>query len=339
MFYNCTSLTSINFNLQPSTTITIYELVEMFSYCESLTSIDLSKFNIYNEMTNTRGMFTGCRSLTSLDLTSFSGSNLQYGQYMFYDCPNLIYVKYPNSHYCNHGCNENDIYNFVFLKNIVFCCDRCSFMNGYIDRFGCARRDCSSNWRQYQLKLNLENNTCVRDCSLTTNNHYLYLAKCYDSCPNGTYTNNDDLTCGDCHPDCKTCERPPEAGNANCKSCKSKYKYLKSGNCIYDCAEEIPFELITYQICVKYCPIQELLDKECILAYQSDDENKLYDIMIGNINYGFTSEQYDIEHLESGGEDIIEYGKMTVKLTTSENEKNNLNINSTIIDLKDCENI
>ena len=38
MFYNCNTLTSIN--LHPSTTITIYNLIEMFSYCESLLSID-----------------------------------------------------------------------------------------------------------------------------------------------------------------------------------------------------------------------------------------------------------------------------------------------------------
>ena len=83
MFYNCTSLTSLNLN--PSITITIHNLVEMFSYCKSLTSINLSKFIIPSAMRNTSGMFRSCHSLTSLDLSSFSNSNLLYGQYMFYD--------------------------------------------------------------------------------------------------------------------------------------------------------------------------------------------------------------------------------------------------------------
>ena len=325
MFYNCTSLTSIN--IQPSSTAYLGKIAEMFSYCESLTSIDLSKFNLASQVTNSSGMFRGCRSLTSLDLSSFIGT-LNYGQYMFDDCPNLIFVNIYGLHFCT---SPRNIEHFFSTKNIVFS-GGCDVYNSLVVDY--VKNDYNT---QNQMKLNLENGDYVRDCSYTANNRYLYLARCYDSCPNGTYTNN--LKCEKCHPDCETCEGPPEPGNTNCALCKSKYKNLKSGNCMYDCTEETPFEVITYHICVKYCPIKELLDNDCILAYQSDNENKLYDIMIGNINHGFTSEQYDIEHLELGGEDVIEYGKMTVKLTTSENEKNNLNINSTTIDLKGCENI
>ena len=75
--------------------------------------------------------------------------------------------------------------------------------------------------------------------------------------------------------------------------------------------------------CFKYCSIQDLLIEECILQYKSDDENKLYDIMLGNINQGFTSEEYNIRHLEQGNEDVIKYAQLQefTPLTVEEYEK------------------
>ena len=58
----------------------------------SLKSLDLTNFNtpLLNSITN---MFRGCSSLTSINLSSFSvGNHLYYREYVFYDCPNLIYI-------------------------------------------------------------------------------------------------------------------------------------------------------------------------------------------------------------------------------------------------------
>ena len=68
---------------------------EMFSWCSSLTSLDLSSFDT-SKVTDMSGMFSGCSSLTSLDLSSFNTSNVK-GQpgydggmgHMFSGCSSL----------------------------------------------------------------------------------------------------------------------------------------------------------------------------------------------------------------------------------------------------------
>ena len=524
MFYKCTSLTSVNF--RSSETIKIYNLIRMFSYCESLSSLDITKFDV-SSITDTQEMFRGCRSLISIDLSNFSHSNFENGQYMFYDCPNLIYVNLK-AHYCPSG-NVN--YFFSGSKNIAFCHD-CYYTKPLFERHGCALYDCSTNWRKTQKKINLANNACVNDCSETSNNKYLYLSKCYVTCPVGTYNNNN-YECEVCHQDCKACDKKAEVGSTNCKSCKWPDKYLKYGNCVSNCTngfyldendnsikickcdlnkcykcskesfnknlcitcnegyypkendinnidpfidcyqspkgyyldnndnnpiykhcyescsscnifgnahfhncneckpdyhfelnlnghincyikcknyyyynkninkyycteflkcpeaynkliynksecinkceedeeykyefrkscykecpegttdnnyfcelncpEEKPFEMISKQECVKYCSVKDLLDNECILNYKSDEEDyeqKAHDIMIQNVEHDFISPDYDTTHLKEGEEDIIEFRKILITLTTTKNQKDSTNYNNTFIDLKECE--
>ena len=50
-----------------------------------------------------------------------------------------------------------------------------------------------------------------------------------------------------------------------------------------------------------------------------------------------TSEDYDTSNLENGEDDIFQDEKMTITLTTTDNQKNNSNNNVTIIDLGECE--
>jgi hypothetical protein len=95
-------------------------------------------------------MFRGCRSLISVDLSNFSHSNFYYGQYMFYGCPNLIYVNLNSAHYCNSG----NVNNFVSgSKNIAFC-NGCNVIQPQFNNHGCPTNDCSTNWRNTQKKIN-----------------------------------------------------------------------------------------------------------------------------------------------------------------------------------------
>ena len=55
----------------------------MFSYCYSLTSLNLSNFNT-NKVTNMSGMFWNCSSLTSLNLSNFNTNNVINMLSMFY---------------------------------------------------------------------------------------------------------------------------------------------------------------------------------------------------------------------------------------------------------------
>ena len=54
----------------------------MFSYCSSLTSLNLSNFNT-NIVTNMEHMFSHCSSLTSLNISNFNTHNVTNMKEMF----------------------------------------------------------------------------------------------------------------------------------------------------------------------------------------------------------------------------------------------------------------
>ena len=65
-------------------------MVSMFSYCYSLSSLDLSNFNTQN-VTNMEYMFFHCNSLSSINLSNFNTKNVIDMRYMFSRCNFLIY--------------------------------------------------------------------------------------------------------------------------------------------------------------------------------------------------------------------------------------------------------
>ena len=98
MFYNCSSLTSLdvsNFNTEKVTAMS-----GMFSACSALTSLDLSKFNTANVTTMT-SMFCGCSSLPSLNLSSFNTANVTNMTSMFHNCKSLTSLNVSNFNTAN----------------------------------------------------------------------------------------------------------------------------------------------------------------------------------------------------------------------------------------------
>ena len=85
MFYYCSSLTSLD--LSSFNTENVTNMGSMFCYC-SLTSLDVSSFNTAN-VTNMRSMFYNCNKLTSLNLSSFNTAAVTSMSYMFYNCNKL----------------------------------------------------------------------------------------------------------------------------------------------------------------------------------------------------------------------------------------------------------
>ena len=81
MFRGCTGLTEItgitSLSMPYAQTFT-----DMFAYCTSLTSLDLSNLNSSNAV-NTAGMFGGCESLEVIDLYGFDSSKVTNMKYMF----------------------------------------------------------------------------------------------------------------------------------------------------------------------------------------------------------------------------------------------------------------
>ena len=220
MFYNCKSLTSLNLN--DFGKVKLLDAGSIFRYMKSLISINLSNFDM-SEVTDIGGMFGGCILLTSLDLSNFQTNNVNTGvSSLFAGCDNLEYINLKNAHFEPYS-------EFISTKkNLVFC-NNDSRIISIVERYECAIIDCSDNWRQNQKKINLENGTCVDDCSLTNNNKYNYKNECYEKCPNRTYNNN--FICEDYHPDCKTLQKGDNIISTNCELCADENKYLIFGNC------------------------------------------------------------------------------------------------------------
>ena len=75
-----------------------------------------------------------------------------------------------------------------------------------------------------------------------------------------------------------------------------------------------------------------------IETYNSYEEEIIYyDNILHNIEINFTSIDYDTTNLDKGKDEIINNGKITTTLTTSQNQRNNIYNNMTRIDLGKCE--
>ena len=90
MFAYCTSLTSLD--LSNFDTSNVREMIGMFLYCSSLTSLDLSNFDT-SKVISSDWMFSNCTSLTSLDLSNFDTSKVTSMNSMFSNCTSLTSLK------------------------------------------------------------------------------------------------------------------------------------------------------------------------------------------------------------------------------------------------------
>ena len=85
----------------------IFSLIIMFSFCSSLTSLNLSNFNT-NNVTDMRSMFSYCSSLTSLNLSNFNTNNVTNMWYMFFHCSSLTSLNLSNF-------NTNNVNNMSWM--------------------------------------------------------------------------------------------------------------------------------------------------------------------------------------------------------------------------------
>ena len=68
------------------------------------------------------------------------------------------------------------------------------------------------------------------------------------------------------------------------------------------------------------------------------EEIEFYDSLLDNIENIFIN-NYNVTKLDKGEDEIIKTEKITITLTTTENQKDNIDSNVTIIDLGECENL
>ena len=86
MFYNCSSLTSLN--LSSFNTSNVTYIWYMFSGCSALTTLDLSSFNT-SKVTGMTNIFRNCSTLTTLDLSNFDTSMVDGMERVFAGCSAL----------------------------------------------------------------------------------------------------------------------------------------------------------------------------------------------------------------------------------------------------------
>ena len=97
----------------------------------------------------------------------------------------------------------------------------------------------------------------------------------------------------------------------------------------------------SYFLETKEIKIKNVIDnmiKNQVKGKTKEEENKYYDNILKILKEALTSENYDTSDIDNGKEENIETEKMKITITTTKNQKNNMNSNTTIIDLGNCEN-
>ena len=358
MFSNCYSLISLN--LKSFNTSKVKYMNGMFSNCSSLISLNLSNINT-SQVTNMSDIFYNCSSLSSLDISNFDASLVNNMASMFYNCSSLISLNLSNFNtslvtdmsIMFAGCSSLislDI-NFdtslvINMSDMFYNCSLLTSLNvsyfntSKVTDMGSMFSNCFSltslnlsNFNTSQVE-NMNNMfyNCSSLTSLNLSNFIIskvkYIFLMFDSCINLEYINlnnfdekqlalYDDMFLG---------------VRENIVICieenNTKYKIfpqiLKKHCYIIDCSDNWKLKQKNIGNCYKK---------------SKDEEIKYYDNILQNIENKFTSDDYDTSNIDGGQDEIITNGKITTTLTTSENQKNNINNNMTKIDLGECENL
>ena len=120
-------------------TSNVENMSAMFSYCYSLTSLDVSSFDTGN-VTDMGWMFYECSNLTNLDLSSFDTGNVTDMSYMFYKCSSLPNLDLSNFDTGNVTRMGSMFYECKKLPNL----DLSSFDTGNVTRMNDMFFKCSN---------------------------------------------------------------------------------------------------------------------------------------------------------------------------------------------------
>ena len=139
-----------------------------------------------------------------------------------------------------------------------------------------------------------------------------------------------------CYYTCKSCNISGNNINHNCIECNDNYTFeLKHNNyikCNENCIYYHYFDDNNNYQCTKYsfCPIEYpklIKDKmECIKEEEkmsNEEEIEYYDNLIQAVEKGITK-NYNTSELDKGQDEYIISEKMSITITTIENQKNNI---------------
>ena len=96
MFSFCKSLASLDVSHFDTSQVT--DMSDMFSFCKSLASLDVSHFDTsqVTDMLGMLGMFNNCERLASLDVSHFDTSQVTHMGSMFFNCESLASLDISN---------------------------------------------------------------------------------------------------------------------------------------------------------------------------------------------------------------------------------------------------
>ena len=224
----------------------------------------------------------------------------------------------------NHNCLEcKSNFNFkVEYEGTLNCYENCAYYYYFDDN---RNYYCTNNFEcpiAYN-KLIPDKRECIKNCNLDDIYKYEFKNICYSKCPNES-------------------------------------KEINENYCEALCNEENPFVIIKTQECVDFCDFSLILETKCIYRYNIeieegiDEKNyevneqdkkaqeiKIQNTIIQNLERYISLNKFNTTNIENGNDDIFENEKMTITLTTTENQRNqNIdNINTTIINLGNCEDL
>ena len=208
------------------------------------------------------------------------------------------------------------------------------------------------------------------------NDNYTHIegyVKCYKD-PIGYYLDKNESLYKKCYYTCKECDQFGNNITHNCLICDDNYPYNISKNNYSNCYENssyyidennynyilnstVPDNYPQILMTTNEVIIESLTEKaiklnnnnlknliESITKNETEEktkekENEYYNTILATLEKSFTSENYDTSDLDNGHDEIIETEKMKITLTTTDNQKNNVNKTLTYIDLGECEQL
>ena len=311
-------------------------------------------------------MFEGCLSLSSLNLSNFNISQNTNMEYMFYNCVNLEYINLKN---LSELRNCHKMFDNV-PENIVICINENIAKEKIFPQLNnksCYSIDCSDDWNSKQKKIINKTNECIESCSRSEQYQFEYNGKCYENCTYGLFYEENRYIENKCKCEldkCLLCPKVPLNKNL-CLKCNTNY-YPKENdplnldgyiNCYKD-LEGYYLDNNLYKQCYytcKACNISgDYIDHNCTECNDnytirfkhnnffncyyncSNEEKECYENLTGIIEKEFR-ENYDTSILDIGQDDCIKTEKMTITFTTFQNQKNYINKSVSTIDLGECE--
>ena len=362
MFTGCSQLTSLilsNFN-----TSKVKSMENMFSGCP-LEYIHLKNF-IENDSLDTLDIFKSVPENVVVCLNENSNKVKQ--SLMNKLCPSFDCLDDWKKNQKKKVTITNICYD-IFNKSILYKCEYQGLYyensingklinNSTISYCICKNKQCSScsNLSFIDLKYKIYE----KEDEINLNGD----KKCYKD-PIGYYLDINEYIYKKCYYSCKKCEIQGNNITHNCIECNNNYpiefKVNNYSNCYEKCSYYYYFDENNNYYCTNNnsCPneypildkieckkrnkitkIKEILDLNFLNNKIAKEEKiKHYDSVLKDIEENYISKYYDTSYLVKYSEEIIEIENFSVILTTTLNQKNNINSNITNIDLGECEDL